>query len=100
MEPAKSNNPFAFNLSLTEADRAASRERVAAHEVEAARLNLEAIKDMKSVEAMRLERLRFEAAETPTIGQAALRAAAITAAVTGTFVVASLIANVVLPPKE
>jgi len=100
MESAKNNNPFTFKLNFTEADRAEHRERVASREEETARLNFEASKNMHAAEAMRLEGIRLEASATPTIGQAALRAAAITGAITGTFVIASLIANAVLPAKE
>lgn len=99
--PDSLKNPFAFKLTLTEADRVRHEARMSAERLEATRLELEYGRMVEKAAAHRLEGIRLEAASTPTIGQACLRAAAITASLAGTFLVVSVIANAVLPsPKE
>jgi hypothetical protein len=95
-----------FNLQL-DADRDRVRQaarheaQMSADSLERVRLEIEHSRTLEKAAAHRLEGIRLEVASTPTIGQACLRAAAVTASIAGAFVAVSLIANVVLPsPKE
>lgn len=75
--------------------------RMSADSLERVRLEIEHARTLEKAAAHRLEGIRLEVASTPTIGQACLRAAAVTASIAGAFVAVSLIANVMLPsPKE